>query len=170
MDESLRSGVVSRGRGGAAGWRAAGLVVAIAEAPTASRWFPELMMSKDRKALSREYKETPRTMGVGAIRNTSNGKSFVVAGVNIPALLNRHKAQLRLGMHPNRALQQDFTSHGPDVFEFEILDTLAPPEKASDNSAEELRVLESMWMEKLTPFEPRGYHRKPKARDGTVPG
>jgi hypothetical protein len=122
------------------------------------------MMTKDRKTLSREYKETPRTMGVGAIRNTSNGKSLVVSGVNIPALLNRHKAQLRLGMHPNRALQQDFTAHGPDVFEFEILDTLAPAEEPADDPAEELRVLEAMWMEKLAPFEPTGYHRKPLAR------
>jgi hypothetical protein len=122
-------------------------------------------MTKDRKTLSREYKETPRTMGVAAIRNTSNGKSLVVAGVNIPALLNRHRAQLRLGMHPNKALQQEWSAQGADVFAFEILDTLAPSEKPVDNPAEELRVLESMWMEKLSPFEPKGYHRRPKARD-----
>ena len=124
-------------------------------------------MSKDLKALSREYKDTPRIMGVGAIRNTSNGKSFVVAGVNLPALLNRHKAQLRLGMHPNRALQEEWSAQGAEVFEFEILDTLAPGEKPTENPAEELRLLEGMWMEKLAPLEPKGYHRKPKARDGT---
>jgi hypothetical protein len=120
-------------------------------------------MTKDRKALSREYKEAPRVMGVAMIRNTVNGKSLLVAGPNLPALLNRHKAQLRLGMHPNRSLQQEWSAEGPDAFQFEIVDTLTVPEKTED-IAEELRVLEALWMEKLSPFEPAGYHRKPKAR------
>ena len=117
----------------------------------------------DRKARIREYKETPRIMGVGIIRNGSNGKSLLVTGPNLPALLNRHRAQLRLGVHPNCALQQDWSSQGPDVFQFEILDTLAPAEAPEYNPAEDLRALESLWMEKLVPFEPLGYHRKPKS-------
>jgi hypothetical protein len=121
-------------------------------------------MTKDRKALLREYKETPRLMGVGAIRNTANGKTLLVAGPNLPALLNRHKAQLRLGMHPHGALQRDCSAYGAEVFVFEILDTLAPSDEPDHDVAEELRVLEAMWMEKLAPYEPVGYHRKPKER------
>lgn len=120
-------------------------------------------MPVDRKALLREYKETPRTMGVGVVRNTQNGRSLVVAGPNIPALLNRHEAQLKFGAHPNKALQADWNSAGRAAFAFEVLDTLKPPETPTQDVAEELRLLEAMWMEKLAPYEPVGYHRKPRA-------
>ena len=117
-------------------------------------------MATDRKALIREYKDTPRIMGVGIVRNKANGKALVVASQNLPALLNRHQAQLRLGVHANGALQQDWTA-GSDQFEFAILDTLPPADKPDYDSTEDLRVLEALWMEKLRPFEPAGYHRKP---------
>ena len=34
----------------------------------------------DRKDLIRQYKESTRPMGVGVVRNTSNGKCYVFAG------------------------------------------------------------------------------------------
>ena len=62
----------------------------------------------DKKALLREYKETPRPAGVYQIRNTVNGKILVGASVNLPAILNRHRAELRMGGHKNRELQKDW--------------------------------------------------------------
>lgn len=121
-------------------------------------------MPADRKALIREYKETPRVMGVGIVRNTANGRSLVVVSQNLPALLNRHQAQLRLGVHANRALQQDWSA-GPDHFRFEVLDTLPPSDKPGYDPTEDLRVLESLWVEKLKPFEPAGYHPRPRSAD-----
>ena len=48
------------------------------------------MMTTDRKAKIREYKETPRVMGVGAVRNTANGKVLLIAGAPFaPAGYNR---------------------------------------------------------------------------------
>ena len=41
-------------------------------------------MPTNRKALIREYKETPRTMGVGVIRNTVDGRVLVISGANLP--------------------------------------------------------------------------------------
>jgi len=116
-------------------------------------------MTTDRKALIREYKQTPRSMGVGAVRNTANGRTLVLASRDLTALLNRHRAQLRLNAHANRALQADWDTLGPDVFEFVVLDTLAPKDTPDYDPTEDLRTLEELWLEKLTPFEPAGYHR-----------
>lgn len=121
-------------------------------------------MTKDRKTLIREYKETPRTMGVGMVRNTVSGKVLVVAGVDVPSLLNRHLAQLRVGGHRNEALQRDWAANGPESFTFEVVDTLAPPaDKPDYDPTDDLRALEALWMEKVAPYEPAGYHRPPNS-------
>jgi hypothetical protein len=117
-------------------------------------------MTTDRKALIREYKQTPRSMGVGAVRNTTSGKALVVAGRDLPALLNRQQAQLRLNAHANRALQADWNRLGTDAFEFVVLDTLSPKDVPDYDPTEDLRTLEELWLEKLNPIEPAGYHRR----------
>lgn len=123
-------------------------------------------MGIDRKALSRQYRETPRTMGVGLVRNLTSGKSLLFAGVDLPSLLNRHRAQLRLGGHPVKALQADWNAQGADAFAFEVVDTLTAPDRPDYDPASDLRELEQLWLEKLSPFEPAGYHRPPKKTDG----
>jgi hypothetical protein len=123
-------------------------------------------MSMDRKALSRQYKESPRVMGVGLVRNLATGKSLVVAGVDLPSLLNRHRAQLRLNGHPLKALQADWNTQGGDAFAFDVLDTLTPADTPDYDPTSDLQALEQLWLEKLSPFEPAGYHRPPKKTDG----
>jgi hypothetical protein len=123
-------------------------------------------MSVDRKALSRQYKETPRVMGVGLVRNLATGKSLLVAGVDLLALLNRHRAQMRLNGHPLKASQADWNAQGAETFAFDVLDTLAPADTPDYDPASDLQALEQLWLEKLSPFEPAGYHRPPKRTDG----
>jgi len=123
-------------------------------------------MTIDRKALIRQYKETPRTMGVGLVRNLTTGKSLLIAGLDLPSLLNRHQAQLRLNAHNVKALQADWNRQGADTFAFEVLDTLAPSDQPDSDPASDLRALEELWLEKLSPFEPAGYNRPPKRTDG----
>jgi hypothetical protein len=118
----------------------------------------------DRKALIRQYKETPRPVGVFRVRNTVNGKSLVGASTDVPSMLNRQRAQLRLGVHHNRALQADWNALGEEAFAFEVLDTLAPPEQPDWDPSDELRVLEALWLERLSPYGDRGYHPDPKPR------
>jgi hypothetical protein len=114
----------------------------------------------DRKALVREYKDTPRTMGVGVVRNTRNGKALVVGGPDINALLNRHLAQLRLNAHRNAALQADWLAQGAEAFAFAVLDTLKPRDVPGYDPTDDLRALEALWIEKLDAIEPNGYHRR----------
>jgi hypothetical protein len=103
----------------------------------------------DRRELKRQYRETPRPAGVYRIRNTRSGKTLIGTSVDAPAMLNRQRAQLRTGGHPNRTLQQDWTADGADAFVFEVLDTLTPRDEPASDMAEELRLLEQLWLEKL---------------------
>ncbi|HEX3110765.1 MAG TPA: GIY-YIG nuclease family protein [Thermoanaerobaculia bacterium] len=107
-------------------------------------------MAIDRKEAARNYKETPRTMGVLVIRNKITGRALIGSSTDVPARLNRHRAALQFGKHPSRDLQNDWNTLGADAFEFAVLDTLkASEEKASDPS-EDLAVLEAMWRDKLS--------------------
>ena len=112
----------------------------------------------DRKARIREYKETPRPMGVFRVRNMAKGKSFVGSSRDLPAVLNRQRFQLELGPRPNRALQRDWNEFGPAAFEFEVLDTLKPKEQSDHAAAEDLQVLVEMWLQKLSLSEQPGYN------------
>lgn len=103
----------------------------------------------DRKELIRKYKDTPRPMGVYRVRNKTNGKTLIGTSLDHNAALNRHRAQLRMGGHPNRELQDDWNEMGPDVFEFEIIDTLSPSELPDYDPTDDLGMLEAMWVEKL---------------------
>lgn len=73
--------------------------------------------STDREALIREYKERRPVMGIFQLRNLATGKLFIGASTDVPAMLNRQQAQLRLGMHPNRQLQLDWQTLGPEATE-----------------------------------------------------
>jgi hypothetical protein len=117
----------------------------------------------DRKALTREYRESQRPMGVYCIRNTVNGKMLVGKSIDLPSILNRQRAQLRAGSHPNPTLQKELSEYGGDAFEVEVLDTLEVPEQADYNPSADLRTLEQMWLDKLSPFGDRGYNPEPKS-------
>ena len=84
----------------------------------------------DRKALIREYKANRRPMGVFQVRNTLSGKVLLGSTADLPSMLNRQRAQLQMGAHPNRDLQADWRAHGPGAFAFEVLDTLTPSDEA----------------------------------------
>ena len=114
----------------------------------------------DRKALIREYKENRRPMGVYRVRNTVNGKSLIGVSVDLPSILNRQRAQLRLRSHSNRALQADWDALGAEAFEFEVVDTLTPPDRADYDPTDDLKALEELWLEKLSPFDEHGYNRR----------
>jgi hypothetical protein len=116
----------------------------------------------DRKALIREYKSNRRPMGVFQVRNTLSGKVFLGSTVDLPSMLNRQRAQLRMGAHPNRQLQGDWRVQGAGAFAFEVLDTLTPSDEAGYDPATDLSTLEAMWLAKIAPFGQRGYNAEPK--------
>jgi hypothetical protein len=119
----------------------------------------------DRKRLIREYKETPRPMGVYRVHNTVNGRSLIGTSPDVPSILNRIRAELKLGMHPHRQLQADWNELGPDAFSFDVLDTLEPKDEPGWDAAEDLRILEAMWRERLAPDGDPGYGPRPSSGD-----
>jgi hypothetical protein len=115
----------------------------------------------NRKDLIREYKKSRRPMGVFRVRNTVADRSFIGTSSDLPAMLNRQRAQLRFCGHPNKELQKDFNELGEEAFVFEILDTLTPSDDPAWDPASDLRVLGELWLQKLSPFPPAGYNPAP---------
>lgn len=118
---------------------------------------------RSRAELKRSYKENPPPAGVFIVRNRANGKVLVGRSMNVPGALNRERFQLSMGVHRLRALQEDWTRHGPDSFSFEVLDLLPRPEEPRPEAelAEELKVLEALWLERLRPHGDAGYNEAP---------
>jgi hypothetical protein len=114
----------------------------------------------DRKELVRQYKETPRQMGVYRIRNTANGKCFIGSARDVPGKLNGHRFQLRMKAHRNDVLQREWEEYGADAFVFEPLDLLKPSDQPDYDPGEDLQVLEELWLQKLRPFGDNGYNRE----------
>jgi hypothetical protein len=89
-------------------------------------------------------------MGVYRVRNTVTGHALVAASLDLPSILNRHRAQFGMGAHRSRVLQEDWNAHGADSFVFEVLDTLTPPDQPDYDPLPDLTVLEDLWLEKLS--------------------
>ena len=119
----------------------------------------------DKRALSRAYRDTARPMGIYSIRNVQNGKALVRSSVDLPSSINRERTQLRFGGHRNVALQQDWNALGADAFVFEVIDTFEPPKDSpAYDPSRDLAALEQLWLDKLQPFDDRGYMTRPRSR------
>lgn len=117
----------------------------------------------DRKSIIRAYKETRRPMGVYRIHNTRDDRSLVGRSVDLTAILNRERTSLRFGSHANTDLQHDWNALGADAFVFEVLDTIkAPDDKPDYDPTDDLKVLEALWIERLQPYDERGYGPRPR--------
>ena len=97
------------------------------------------------------------------IRNTRNDKILLVAGKNLPALINRHRFQLQKSGHPNKELQKDWQEFGEKSFAFEIVEELATREGSFDVKRE-LEAMEDLWLAELKPFGERGYNQPKLSR------
>ena len=119
---------------------------------------------KSRNELKRSYQERVKQAGIFQVKNTVNGKVLLGSSLNLDGPLNYHKFSLTIGGHRNSALQEDWNTYGPDAFVFEILDVVKVKDDPAFNVADELTVLEQLWIEELQPFGERGYNTKPDIR------
>ncbi len=79
-------------------------------------------MSDSRKEAIRKFKEQKPTRGVFAVRSTATGSVWVGSFQNLEAMRNRLWFSLRLGSHQNRSLQDEWTTHGEQTFQYEVLE------------------------------------------------
>lgn len=119
----------------------------------------------DKKQLKKDYQLAKRAFGVFLIRNTTNDKVFLGAGLDIQGIINRHKFALSAGGHNSKNLQRDWNELGADKFEFEILDQMEPKDEPGFNARRELEFMEEMWLEQLQPYGDRGYNEKKLTRE-----
>ena len=114
----------------------------------------------NKKELRENYKQTIRPMGIYQIRNMKNGKIFLGSAKDLHGIINSNKFQLKNGLHFNKEMQKDFNEVGEDSFSFDILDYLKPKEDLNHDYTEELKMFEDMWLEKLQPYNSKGYNTK----------
>lgn len=127
----------------------------------------------DRRAAKQAYKQTPRPMGVYRVTDRVTGRWIVGASADLPAALNGQRAQLRLGVHPDRALQDAWAARGPDAFAFEELDRLPPPSDPSADPKADLQTLATLWRERLSTWpasKEAGGSFPPPVPPGSRPG
>ncbi len=97
-----------------------------------------------RKALTQAYKMTLPPMGIFAIRNVVTGRMLIDQSTNLPGALNRHRTELKLGSHRNKALMDDWRVLGEAGFAFEVLQKVEErPGPDFDYKAEMTRLLEA---------------------------
>ena len=113
-----------------------------------------------RKELIREYKETPRPMGIYQIRNLTNGKVFIGSSLDLPGKFNSQRFQLNCGSHFNSALLADWRAYGQDNFEFEVLEYLNPDKVAKADWRKTLAVMEEKWLNDIRPYDEKGYNKE----------
>ena len=114
----------------------------------------------NKKELKKQYIQTVLPMGVFQVKNLISGKIFIDSGLNVQGKINSCRFQLSLGSHMNKALQEDFNQTGINNFSFEIIDYLKPKEDMKMNYTDDLKLLEEIWIEKLQPFDKRGYNQQ----------
>ena len=108
------------------------------------------MDKASRRDAIRDYKERKPRRGVFALRCAATGEVWVSASPNLDKQQNSTWFGLRLGSHPNRALQEAWKQHGEDAFSFEILAELENDAEASNYAVKaDLKTLEAEWREKL---------------------
>jgi len=114
----------------------------------------------DKKEIKKQYKVTLTPMGVFQIRNLVNGKIFIGSNMNLPARKNRFELEFSMGTFMDHVLQKDFIEQGRGNFVFEVIDNLEPKEDPAYDYKDDLKTLEEMWIEKLQPYDERGYNKR----------
>jgi hypothetical protein len=121
-------------------------------------------MTDAKRELKRQYKERVKTAGVFQVKNTANGRVLLGSSLNLDGPLNGHRFMLTIGTHRNEALQKDWNTYGADKFVFEVLEVVKVKDDPHFDVADELTLLEEIWVEKLHPFGEHGYNEGRKIR------
>lgn len=117
---------------------------------------------KTRKELKEEYRQMKFPMGVFCIKNNNNGKIFIGSSIDLRAIWYSQKLQLDMGIHQNSDLQKDWNDYGAQHFTYEIVEEIIQKDDKKTDYTKDIKVLEEMVIEKLQPFNEKGYNKKQK--------
>lgn len=100
--------------------------------------------------------ELTNKWGIYKILNTSNGKFYIGSSKNLRKRLYEHFRELKLGIHPNKHLQNAWIKYGKEGFKFQILKIIDNVENFTDK---QLRDLETEYIQKTMCYKPEiGYN------------
>ena len=100
-----------------------------------------------RRAVSRAARDAFPPMGVYAIRDHDSGCVRIGASRNVDAALARIAFELRLGTHPDKALQAAYRRSGAGRFTFEVLTLLKQRDDPAFDYGDELRAMAQLYRE-----------------------
>jgi hypothetical protein len=107
-------------------------------------------MSKERrKELLAAYREKKPRPGVFAVRCTATGQVWTQLAQNLDTCRNGVWFPLKLGSHPNKALQAEWKAHGPDAFVLEEVEVLEAEDLTGWELTSKLQSRERHWREVL---------------------
>jgi hypothetical protein len=107
------------------------------------------MDKQSRREALRQYKEQAPEVGVFAVRCAATGEAWTGASKNLGQQQNGIWFGLRLGSHPNRALQAAWRAHGEAAFAFEPVEVLDVKDLSPLAVELMLKDAEARWREKL---------------------
>lgn len=114
--------------------------------------------------LKAQYKDMTFQAGVFQVRNLESGKLYIGSSTDLKSMFNRLRAELNFGGCRIKQLQADWKELGGEKFAFEVLDVLEPRKGEREVDRDELAELEKLWLERLQPWDERGYNPRPKVR------
>lgn len=103
--------------------------------------------SSARRDAARRARDAFPPMGVYLIRNRETGQVVVASSRNVYGAINRIRFELRLGSHPDKALQAQWDHGHPGQFDFDVVELLQEREGAGIDYAAELCMLEQLYRE-----------------------
>jgi len=110
---------------------------------------PDLTAAPTRRDLSRRARDAFPPMGVYVIHDQVSGRSRVLSSRNVPGAINRIHFELRLGSHPDKALQSAWREGGAERVRIEVVELLKERADPLFDYAQELRLLEQLHGEEL---------------------
>jgi len=103
-----------------------------------------------KKEQKEAYKKLKFKVGVFQIKNTATQKILIGSSVDLDAIWNRIKTELKFGNYPNSDLQNDWKEYGEENFVYEILSEIKQGDDGvTHNYRKEARQLEEMFIDEL---------------------
>ena len=102
-----------------------------------------------RREIARAYAERERVQGVFAVRCTASGDVWVSASRNLDTQKNSVWFALRMGGHPNKAVQAAWNTHGEEAFVYEIVEKLSAESLTPIGLRDLMKARERHWREAL---------------------
>ena len=109
----------------------------------------EALSAAKRRRLARQARDAFPPMGIYAVRDAAGGNVRVGPTRDVHAPLKPIQFELRLGSHPDKALQAQWAGD-PARFSFEVLDLVKERADPGFDYQEELRVLLQLHREELS--------------------